>query len=121
MEDHVLAPEDVYERPDCPIGPGSISMNEIDGFVLYRLYEKETTRSLKSYVNWLFYYTGTIVLESTLSRFFNHGFPIRGGLCKPNPIHMKKSAQPTLKMQKSILELLPKLIQSGLSMATKSL
>jgi hypothetical protein len=34
--------------------------------------------------------TGTSVSESTVSRFFNHGFPIRGGLCRPNLVPIDK-------------------------------
>ena len=83
-EGRIITPKDIYKRWNYSIGPGLISMDLTDWFVLYRLYEKEPTRSLKSYVNWLFYYTGTIVSESTVSRFFNHGFPIRDGFCKPN-------------------------------------
>ena len=36
-EGHIIAPKDIYERWNCPIGPGSISMDPTDWFVLYRL------------------------------------------------------------------------------------
>jgi hypothetical protein len=56
-------------------------MTEEDMFVLYQLYWAEPTRSLKSYIYWMFCCTGTIVLEVTMSRWFNHAFPIWGRLC----------------------------------------
>ena len=91
-EGHVIAPEDIYKRRSLrtPGGPGSISLCDVDAFVLYRLYRKMPTRSLQSYVNWLFYYTGTIVSKSTVSRFFNHGFETAGRLCKQNLVPWDK-------------------------------
>ncbi len=60
-------------------------------FVLYILHWQERTRSLKSYVYWLFYCTGTIVSESsTVSRWFNHAFPVRDRLCVPNLVPYDK-------------------------------
>ena len=46
-------------------------------------------------------YTGTIVSQSTVSRFFNHGFAIKGCLCKANfvpydkfrPANIEKAVQ----------------------------
>ena len=58
--------------------------------MLYQLYHKQPTRSLKSYVRELQYYTGTIVSESTVSRYFNHGFAIKGCLCKPDLVPFDK-------------------------------
>jgi len=71
------------------LGAGAISLDPEDCFVLYQLYRKHPTRSLKSYVRELYYYTGTIVSQSTVSRFFNHGFAIKvkGCLCKANFTH----------------------------------
>ena len=91
-EGTVIAPEDIYKRRSLRTtgGPGSISLCDVDRFVLYRLYRKMPTRSLQSYVNWLFYHTGTIVSKSTVSRFFNHGFEIAGRLCKPNLVPYDK-------------------------------
>ena len=87
---HVDAPEDIYKDRSGPSGPGSISLCAEDSFVLYQLYRGKPTRSLKSYVSWLFYHTGTIVSESTVSRFFLYGFPIRGSLCQPNLVPYDK-------------------------------
>ena len=78
--ERVLLPEEIYLARDIPVGPGSSSMSEEDFFVLYMLYRQEPKRSLKSYVYWLFCCTGTIVSESTVSRWFNYAFLIRGFL-----------------------------------------
>jgi hypothetical protein len=78
--DQVLAPEEIFMGRDHPIGPGSKSMSGEDFYVLYILYRQEPTRSLKSFVYWLYYHTGTIVSERTVSRWFDDAFPIRGRL-----------------------------------------
>ena len=80
-EGRVLPPEEVYERRSerVPSGPGSRTLDNDDCFVLYQLYRKDPSRSLRSYVNWLYYYTGAVVSKSTVSRWFNHGFDIKGG------------------------------------------
>jgi hypothetical protein len=88
--ERILAPDEIYLARSNPIGPGSKSMSGEDFFVLYILYRQEPTRSLKSYVNWLFCCTGTIVSESTVSRWFNHAFPVRGRLCVPNLVPYDK-------------------------------
>ena len=76
--------EDIYNDKDCPRGPGARTLDPINGIVLYALYQKDTQRSLNSYVNYLFVYTSTIVSLSVVSRWFLHAFPVRGGLCEPN-------------------------------------
>ncbi len=82
--DRVLTPKEVYLTRDISIAPGSMSMSGEDFVVLYMLYRQHPTRSLKSYVYWLFCCMGTIVSESTMSRWFHFAFPICGRLCKPN-------------------------------------
>ncbi len=72
----VLAPEETFLGRDNPIGPGLKSMSGEDFYVLYILYWQEPTRLLKSYVYWLYYYTGTIVSANTVSRWFDDAFPI---------------------------------------------
>jgi transposase len=86
----VLPPEKIFMNQDHPIGPGSLSMSGEDFYVLYFLYRQEATRSLKSYVYWLHYYTGTIVSERTVSRWFDEAFPIRGRLRVPNLVPYDK-------------------------------
>ncbi len=88
--ERVLVPEEIYLARNNPIGPGSRSMSKEDFFLLYILYRQQPTWLLKSYVYWLFCCTGTIMSESTLSRWFNHAFPIRGWLCVPNPVPYDK-------------------------------
>ena len=63
----VVAPDIIYSNRNVPVGPGSIRLTSEDRFVLYCLYQKDPTRSLRSYVYWLFSYTGTIISESTIS------------------------------------------------------
>jgi hypothetical protein len=65
-------------------------MSGEDFYVLYILYRQQPTLSLKSYVYWLLCCTGTIVSESTVSRWFHHAFPIRGRLCVPNLVPYDK-------------------------------
>ncbi|KAL7524232.1 hypothetical protein ACHAXR_001481, partial [Thalassiosira sp. AJA248-18] len=69
---------------------GSKSLSDLDVFVVLLLYHQEPSRTLKSYVLGLYMNTGTLVHESTISRFFNHGFDIKGSLCKPNLIPYDK-------------------------------
>lgn len=88
---------------------GILTYDEIDAFVLYRLYKKLPTRSLKSYVNWLFYYTGTIVSASTVSRFFNYGFFIRGGFCQPNLVPYDTFCPANIEKAKDYLRALAKI------------
>jgi hypothetical protein len=88
--DQVLAPEEIYMAHANPTGPGSTSMSGEDFFMLYILYRQQPTWSLKGYVYWLLCCTGTIVLESTVSRWFHHAFPIQGRLCVPNLVPYDK-------------------------------
>ncbi len=88
--ERVLAPEEIYMARAHPIGPGSRSMSGEDFYVLYILYRQQPTRSLRSYVYWLFCCMGMIVLESTMSRGFHFAFPIQGRLWVPNLVPYNK-------------------------------
>jgi len=66
------------------LGPGSIVLDQADCFALYCLFRRKPTRSLRSYVHELYRHRRTRVSTSVVSRFFNHAFEIRGGLCVPN-------------------------------------
>ena len=74
--DRVLVLEEIFMGWNNPIRPGSKSMSSESFYVLYILYWQEPTRSLKSYVYWLYYYMGTIMLETTVSWWFDDAFPI---------------------------------------------
>jgi hypothetical protein len=74
----------------APVGPGALSMDELDVFVILMLYHEEPSRRLANYVKCLYYYTGTIVSRSTISRLFKNGFDIKGSLCKPDLIPRDK-------------------------------
>jgi hypothetical protein len=78
----VLYPDEKKQKGK--IGPGANSLDALDTFSLLVLYLTEDTRTLRSYAENLFLLTGMQVSESTISRFFNHAFPIKGGLRKPN-------------------------------------
>jgi hypothetical protein len=83
------------------LGPGSIVLDQADCFALYCLFRRKPTRSLISYVHKLYSHRGTIVSKSVVSKFFNHAFEIRGGLCVPNlvpydkfrPCNIKKAVE----------------------------
>jgi len=59
-------------------------------FIIYQLYLDEPSRTRASYVDWLFYFTGNIVSEMTISRFFNECFDHKGGFCRPNLVPFDK-------------------------------
>ena len=72
------------------MGPGSRSLDEFDSAALLFLYLEEPSRCLRNYVEYLEALTGAVVSESTVSRFFRHAFPHRGGLCRPNLVPFDK-------------------------------
>ena len=59
-------------------GPGAKTLDKLDMVVLMFSYFDVPTQCNGSYVEHLFAYTGTVVSESVVSCFFNHGFPISG-------------------------------------------
>ena len=83
-------PIEIRENRDAPVGPGVLSLDELDIFVIMMLYHAEPSRTLEGYVQGLYQCTGTIVSKSTISRFFNHGFDIKGSLCTPNMVPYDK-------------------------------
>jgi hypothetical protein len=72
------------------LGPGTIALDQADCFALYCLMRIRPMRSLASYVSELYCLRGTMVSKMTVSRFFNHAFPIRAGLCVPNLVPYDK-------------------------------
>ena len=54
------------------------------------LHIKMPYRTLKDYRKRLYEFTGTLVHETTISRIFNHGFEIKGSLCKTNMVPYDK-------------------------------
>ena len=84
------SPQEIIGDRNMPEGPGAISLDDFDIFVILMLYHEEPSRTLQGYVQGLYRFTGTIVSRSTISRFFNHGFDIKGSLCKPNLIPYDK-------------------------------
>lgn len=86
----VRDPKEIRQNRDGPVGPGALSLDDFDIFVILMLYHAEPSMTLQGYVQGLYQYTGSIVSKSTISRFFNHGFDIKGTLCKPNLIPYDK-------------------------------
>jgi hypothetical protein len=71
-------------------GVGIRSLTDVDVFIIVQMYAYDPSTTLRNYVKFLFLQTGTVVSKSTISRFFVHGFPIRGSMCKPNLIPFDK-------------------------------
>ena len=68
----------------------SESLSNEDMFVIYQLYLDEPSRTRSSYVDWLHYFTGTVVSEMTISRFFNDALLHNGGFRRPNLVPFDK-------------------------------
>lgn len=65
-------------------------LDAVDNVVLFLLYLEEPSRSNQSHKDHLEALTGKSVSTSTVSRFFNHSFEIKGSLRKPNLIPCDK-------------------------------
>jgi hypothetical protein len=74
-------------------GPGAMTFDELDMYVLLMLYFEEPSRTNSSYVERLYMITGTLTSPSTVSRWFNNYFPISGGFRKPNLVPIDKFKQ----------------------------
>ena len=72
----VLSPSDVVGSVGQAGGAGVRTLDQFDRFVLLQLRMEEPSRSLSSYIHWLYEYTGTVVGKSTVSRFFSHRLSI---------------------------------------------
>ena len=86
----ILRRSEIYDMRDVPRGAGSIVMDEFDRFFILQLYSEEPSRTLKSYVDELWDYTGKNISKSTISRFFLEYFPIQGRFVKPNLVPYDK-------------------------------
>ena len=71
-------------------GPGTKTLDALDTFVILILYINEPSRGLPSYAAHLHHFTGTVVSESVLSRFFKEAFPFTASLHRPNLIPLDK-------------------------------
>ena len=71
-------------------GAGTYTFTEFDHYVLLFLYLEEPSRTNASYVERLHAITGTVSSTSTVSRWFNHFFPISGRFRKPNLVPIDK-------------------------------
>ena len=86
----VRQPSEIRASKDILRGPGAKKLDEFDRFVLLQLMLEEPSRSLSNYVHFLHEYTGTVVSESTVSRFFLKAFSHRGRFVKPNLVPYDK-------------------------------
>jgi hypothetical protein len=84
----VLHPEEKKQKRK--IGPGANSLDTLYSFVLLVLYLMEDSTTLQSCREQLFRHIGTLVSDTTISRFFNHAFPIKGGPRKPTLVPYDK-------------------------------
>ena len=87
---HVLSPEQIRQLADRTRGSSAYTLADFDSFILYRLYVEQPYRLLKSYKEWLLYFTETEVSKSTIAAFFNKGFPYKGTLVRPNLVPYDK-------------------------------
>lgn len=71
-------------------GGSEKKLDDLDCYVLYMLYLEEPSRALAGYRDRLQCFAGTLVSDSTISRFFNHGFMIKASLRKPTLIPLDK-------------------------------
>ena len=90
LHNRVLRPSEIQQNRPGPVGAGSRSLDEIDAAVILFLYFDEPSRCLRDYTDSLQLLTGTIVSGSTISRFFNHAFPFKAGLCRANKVPLDK-------------------------------
>eukprot|EP00984_Skeletonema_dohrnii_P034680 scaffold33635_cov188-Skeletonema_dohrnii-CCMP3373.AAC.1 len=85
-----LHPSDVRRNRNAPIGPGALTLDCYDKFIILQLCIEEPSRSLKSYRDWLYHFTGKIVDRSTIRRLFHSGFVYKASLVKPNLVPYDK-------------------------------
>lgn len=71
-------------------GAGEKTFDQFDHCILIILYLEEPSRSNASYVENLYAATGTSTSTSTISRWFNSFFPIKGRFCQPNMVPIDK-------------------------------
>ena len=87
-QNRVVSPDE--NRARQPIGPGVHTISTFDSVVLMMLHNEDPTRCNRDYAKQLFAANGTIVSESTISRFWNGAFDIKGSFVKPNLIPIDK-------------------------------
>jgi hypothetical protein len=77
-------------KQSARVGPGCLSLNDLDFIVLVHLLRANPQRSLRSYVRELYKITGTLVHETTISRVWKGAFRKNASLVKPNMIPRDK-------------------------------
>lgn len=72
------------------VGVGAHTIDAYAKYILYALYTDEPYRSLRSYQDWLNYFTGIRPSKSTISRFLKSGFVHPANFVKPNMVPYDK-------------------------------
>ena len=96
-------------------------LDDLDTFVLYQLYIDEPSHCLKSYVDLLVFFTGTLVSKSTISRFGERAFHIKASLRKRNLFPYGKLKPENLLRAEEYLELLMHISPTRLRFADENL
>ena len=80
----MLSPDEIRNsrNGEVPSGPGSHVLSAVDEAALFALYLLDPSRSLNGYRVALYSLTGTIVDASTIGKWFNNAFPIKGSMRK---------------------------------------
>ena len=76
--------------PERERGPGSMTLDLEDELLLLRLHQWKPSMRLSQYCMYLRVQRGTIVSESTISRWFLTRFPFKGSFRKPNLVPIDK-------------------------------
>ena len=102
-------------------GPGSKTLDDLDEFALHLLHLQAPCCSLSGYCHELESVTGTVVSDSTISRWFAKGFPIAGNLRKPNLIPKDKFKPENLARAKECISIVLKICPCRLKFGDEKL
>mmetsp|Transcript_32652 Transcript_32652/g.68486 ORF Transcript_32652/g.68486 Transcript_32652/m.68486 type:complete len:205 (-) Transcript_32652:574-1188(-) len=86
----VLSPSEVSANKNIKRGAGSKSLSEFDRFIIMQLFTENPSKNQQSCIQWLYEYTGKVVHQSTIARFFLYAFPIKGGFVSTNLVPYDK-------------------------------
>ena len=89
-EGRVKDPIEIRREREHLTSPGSMCLCDIDAFVILVLYHQKPTTAVWGYIHGFYSHSRTPVSCQTVANFYNHGFIIKGSLCKPNLIPYDK-------------------------------
>ena len=84
------APNQLRASEDRPVGPGSISLTQVEMYIILKLRREDPSRHLSDYRDSLMHHTGTRVLRETINQLLLRGFPFKGSLVKPDLVPLDK-------------------------------